>query len=221
VNEIYHEVEGRPDLEFGGVSANNFRFQFQIKHLLILTAVVAVGLTVAQMKIFGAVLAILALVGAGGALAYMDLQQQRRWAAAQRRFLEKYEKRRQFFERRLRPQAGNEQDAPTIYDDLNFGEGPGYAEWATETSGARAPLRFQFSLWQLFLTVTIASLGLGLIYLMGGPANVATLLGFIALGGLFIYAFGFEPPEFVVLSWWFVLLLYIIVSVGAAIATAL
>lgn len=219
VDEIYRDLDGRSDLELVE-QGRNARFQFQIKHLLVLTAVVAVGMTLSQMKMIGAVLTLGALIAAGGTLAYMDLKQQRRWADAQRRFQAKYERRRQFFERRERASAGSAQSPATIYDDLKFGKSPGYPEWASDAERPRAPFRFQFSMWQLMVVMTVAAIVFSLIHLMGGPQNAASLLGFIALVGLFVHAFGLDPPEVVVLGWWLILLLYIVLSVGAAISSA-
>jgi hypothetical protein len=62
---------------------------------------------------------------------------------------------------------------------------------------------------------------LGLIYIMGGAQNAASLLGIIAMFGLIVHMFSFDPPEIFVLGWWIVLLLYIVVSIGAAVWTAI
>ena len=55
--------------------------------------------------------------------------------------------------------------------------------------------RFQFSLRELLMTMTVAAVVLGMIRLFGGPAITASLLGFVSLLGLIILAAGYEPPE--------------------------
>jgi hypothetical protein len=47
------------------------------------------------------------------------------------------------------------------------------------------------------------------------------VLGMIALIGLVVHAIGWDPPEMVVLGWWIVLILYIVLSLGAALSAAL
>jgi hypothetical protein len=221
VDEIYRGMDGRTDGSVGR-DDGEFRFQFQIKHLLVLTAVLSVILALTQVKMFGMVAAVGALAVAGGALGYFELRQQRRWVEAQRRFEEKYERRRQFFEQRARvtSTSNSNKEEVTIYDDLSFGGSPGYAEWTADAQPKREPFHFQFSIRQMFFATTVAAVVFTLIRLVGGPQNAATMLGFIALGGLLIHAFGWDPPEVMVLGWWMVLVLYIVLSIGAAISSA-
>ena len=47
------------------------------------------------------------------------------------------------------------------------------------------------------------------------------MLGVIALTGLLVHAFGWDPPEMVVFGWWMILVLYIVLSIGAAISAGL
>jgi hypothetical protein len=85
---------------------------------------------------------------------------------------------------------------------------------------AREKLRLRFSLREMMLAVTAAAVIFGLIHALGGTANAATLLGFLALVGLVVHALGFEPPGVVVLGWWVILVLYVVLSIVAAMWSA-
>ena len=61
--------------------------------------------------------------------------------------------------------------------------------------------------------MTMAGVIFGVVSVLGGPANTATILGFTALVGLVIHALGFEPPQFIVLGWWMILVLYVLLSI--------
>jgi hypothetical protein len=221
VDEIYREMDGRNN-EHRRRDSEQPGFQFQVKHLLVLTAVVAVLLTIMRFEGFGKVAALAALALASGTLGYFDWREQQRWIAAQRRFQEKYERRRRFFEERARVAAASpsNKEEVTIYDDLSYGSAPGYPDWAADAPAARIQFRFQFSVQQMLIATTVAAVMLMVIQWLGGPQNAASLLGMIALGGLLAHALGFDPPEMVILGWWMVLFLYILLSIGVAISSA-
>jgi hypothetical protein len=46
---------------------------------------------------------------------------------------------------------------------------------------------------------------------------MATILGLIAFAGLVVHAVGFEPQQSVVLGWWFILLLYVLLTIARAV----
>jgi apolipoprotein N-acyltransferase len=94
---------------------------------------------------------------------------------------------------------------------------PDELETARDGHQTRSPYRFQFSLSQFLITITCAALLFGFIQILGGPSNAATLCGFFALGGLVVHALGYEPPEVVAFVWWIMLLMYVGLSVFAAI----
>jgi hypothetical protein len=144
----------------------------------------------------------------------MEYQQHRRWVEAQRRFEEKYERRRRFLESRLKRPEGHA-EVSTIYDDVPFG---GSAEPEAPIAPSRQPFRFQFSMWQLLAAMTGAAVILGFVNFLGGPDKAATLLGFLALGGLLAHAMGAEPPDIVVFAWWLILVMYVFLSLGAVVA---
>jgi hypothetical protein len=64
------------------------------------------------------------------------------------------------------------------------------------------------------IAMTVAAVTLGMIGYFGGPGPTATILGSIALIGLVVQALGFSPPQAVVLSWWFILVLYVVFSIA-------
>jgi hypothetical protein len=217
VDEIYREAGRRTELELGPKALGKFRFQFQVKHLLIATAVLAILLTLWKLEILGTVLGLLLVCGFAAALAVMELREHRQWVEAQRRFEEKYERRRRYLEglnRGPRPKEGD-----TIYDDVPF-QGNVSEPPLVKAPGRPRQLRFQFSMWQLLAAMTVASFVLGAMTILGGPANTATLLGFVALVGLAAHVLGADPPEWVVLGWWMLLVLYVIMSLSAAIVEA-
>ena len=53
----------------------------------------------------------------------------------------------------------------------------------------------------------------GLTYALGGLAATSTVCGLLALVGLVVYAFGYQPPEVVVFVWWSTVLAYVALSI--------
>ena len=89
VDEVYRDVDANRDSEIMQELARrlrSFRFQFQIKHLLILTAVVAVLLTLHKLGV-GLVtfFAFLIMGGVAGLTLYLKLEENKRQEAADRR----------------------------------------------------------------------------------------------------------------------------------------
>jgi hypothetical protein len=216
IDEVYRDLDARRDseiLEKWAERARGYRYQFQIKHLLILTAVIAVLLTLHRLGVnlitffvIGAMLAV------GGLTLYLQWHERKRQQEADRRRERMYAERRAALEgkptRTGSPGGKTPPSAPLPPDELETARGD------VET---RAPYRFQFSLSQFLIAVTCAALLFGFIQLLGGPSNAATLCGFFALGGLVVHALGYEPPEVVAFVWWIMLLMYVGLSVFAAI----
>ncbi|MEX2317931.1 MAG: hypothetical protein WD669_12310, partial [Pirellulales bacterium] len=212
VDEIYRDMARRND-PVSIKLPDTFRFRFQIKHMLIATAVVAIVLTMWRVGMLVNFMGVILLSVLGGALAYVELQEQRRWMEAERRWAEKYERRRQYLERPARPRP-HKAEAATIYDDLPFDSPRPVTEAPLPPS-----FRFQFSLMQLMAAMTLAAVVLGVTHMLGGPAIAAMLLGFIALIGLAVHALGADPPQFVVLGWWLILVLYIMLGLATTIGS--
>jgi hypothetical protein len=218
IDEIYRESDRRPGGEILDDWARNFRigFRFQVKHLLIATAVVAIALALWRLELFGTALVLGLMLSVGGIYLYVLWQEKKQQQEAERRRREMYERNRAYHERLNRaPGRSGTADESTL--DLEVAES---IEVDRQPPG-RPSFRFKFSLWELFVAMTVAAVVLGLVSILGGPANTATMLGFLALIGLVVHAIGFEPPEIVVLGWWLILVLYVLLSIVAVVRDGL
>jgi hypothetical protein len=207
IDQIYRDIENRDTevLDQWLARARGYRFQFQIKHLLILTAVVAVLLTLRHLGVnlitFVVVSGMLLI---GGITLYLQWLEKKRLDEADRR------RHKMYAERRAALNAGAHgtiKPVPPV-DTL--------APVETVEPVARPIYRFRFSLAQFMIAITCAALILGFVTMLGGPSNAATLCGFIALVGLVVHALGYEPPEVVAFVWWMILLMYVGLSITAA-----
>jgi hypothetical protein len=205
IDEIYREADHQRGREILDDWYRGFRgFRFQTKHLLIATAVLAIVLTLWRLALFGTALVILLMLSVGGAYLYVSWQERKQQQEAERRRQEMYARNRAYHEKLNRTPRADEAAADE--------EAP--------TTPARPAFRFHFSLRQLLVAMTVAGVVFGVVSILGGPANTATILGFTALVGLVIHALGFEPPEFIVLGWWMILVLYVLLSIVAVVWNA-
>jgi hypothetical protein len=219
INEVYRDLEANRDSEIlSGWLARlgEFRpgrFQFQIKHLLILTAVLAfvlalrtaLGVGFVTMLIIGFMLAV------AGVSLFLKFEENKRQEQVQRRREKMYADRRA---KQVADAAGT--PAPMDWDagDSNT------VEKAHSTELPWPEFRFQISMSQLFMVTTGAALFLGLGRVVGGAEQIAAFCGLAALAGLVVPAFGLRPPSFVVFAWWMLLLVFVVLSLGTAIWTA-
>lgn len=208
IDQIYRDLDDRRDSEVLRRWFKNFRFQFQIKHLLIATAVVAVLITLGRFLGFGGLLAMVFMVSVLGMTLYLQWEERRRQQQLDRQRRQMYAERRAHFQRQGGATPGGHvppEREPDPVDEF---------EQVRQQSAGRA-LDFRFSLAQLLIAITAAAVVLGGVSLLGGPQNAATLLGLIALAGLGAHALGYEPPGIVAFGWWVLLVLYIAVSIVA------
>ena len=207
IDQIYRDIENRDTevLDEWLSRARGYRFQFQIKHLLILTAIVAVLLTLRHLGVSLITFFVVSgMLLVGGITLYLQWQEKKRLEAADRR------RQKMYAERRAALDAAR--------------HAPGAPVPAVETLSpieevgpvARPVYRFRFSLAQFMIAITCAALILGFVTMLGGPSNAATLCGFIALVGLVVHVLGYEPPEVVAFVWWVMLLMYVGLSITAA-----
>jgi Ca2+/Na+ antiporter len=211
IDKIYREV----DRDRGGEILNDwirdFRgFRFQTKHLLIATAVLAIVLALWRLDLFGTAFVIFLMLSVAGAYFYLSWQESKQQQEAERRIQEMYARNRDYHEklnRAARPLDAAMEDAKDSTE----------SDVAGPATARRPAFQFRFSLGQLLLAMTAAGIVLGIMSLLGGPANTATILGFLALVGLVIHAFGIEPPELVILIWWMILVLYVLLSIAAVV----
>jgi hypothetical protein len=221
VNEVYRDLDANRDTEIVEewlARARSFRYQFQIKHLLILTAVVAVLLMLHEWIGIGKVFLLGFAAAVIGISIYLKLEENKRHEAAARR------RRKMYAERRAAQAAatGVPIEADKFDDDFDDEPAsPGMYDEANSTSAPAPSFRFQFSMGQMLAVVTIASIVLGLGGAFGGLSGLATICGLVALAGIAIPLLGLEVPPMVVFGWWIMLVLYIALSLLTAIFPSL
>jgi hypothetical protein len=216
VDQIYRDLDERQD---GGVIGewlrgfqSGFRggFHFQVKHLLIATAVLAIALTLRRL---GQLLEFVSLATVGGIIGlylYSQWKENQLRAEADHKREAMYARRRAYFDK-SRPSDASLADEVTTATAATGPLTPSVDD-AFHEALAKPKFRFQFSLKQLMTAMIVSAFILGLVRFFGGSAPTATMLGVVALGGLVIHAIGYEPPEIVVLGWWLLLVLYVLLS---------
>lgn len=192
IDQIYREEQGA---EYSGDELA-LRFQFRIKHLMILTAAVAIALSLAQFTNGFTALFVLVLFALAGAHAYFS------WV--ERKRLEEVGARREaMYERHRARAAGGAR--PATEAELKAD-----AELAEAVDEQR--VRVSFSTRDLLIAMSVAAVVLGLGSLVSF-SGLAAVLGFLAIAGLVVYGVGYDPPPAVVTVWWVTLALYIVISV--------
>ena len=218
IDEIYREESRDRGGEILERWVRDFHFRFQIKHLLIATAVISILLTLWKLQVLGIALVILLMLSVAGVYLYLQWQEKKQRDEADRRRREMYERRRAHVDNASRT-ANQDEDQREAVEHAQPAPAPlpSEVDQAWQAAMAEQKFRFRFSVRELMLAITASAVILGLVHALGGPDKAALLLGFVALAGLVIHAVGFEPPEIVVLGWWLVLVLYVMLSIVAAI----
>lgn len=211
IDAIYNEA----DRDYGGELLNdwfrNFRFQFQVKHLLIATAVISIILALVRLQLFWSTFVIGFMLAIAGIYLYMTWVEQKKQAEAARR-------REAIYARRRAKLAANMAGRPLEEDELREESPlPSVVDEIWHESLKKESFRLQFSLRQLLILITVAGLVLGVMNLLGGAAVMASVLGLVALFGLVLYAVGVEAPQLLVLGWWIILVMYVLLSITTAI----
>jgi hypothetical protein len=216
IDAIYHEAGRDRGGEILEQWTRDFKFRFQVKHLLIATAVLAILLTLAKLGVLGTALVILVMLSVAGLYLYLQWQEKKHRDELDRRVRAMYERRRAQLEKPTGPRSTNDAQQPEV-QPAAVAPLPSEADLVWQQSMERQKFRFKFSMFELLGAMTVAAVIFGLIQILGGPQNAATLLGFVALLGLVIHALGFEPPGVVVLGWWLILVMYVLLSIVAVI----
>ena len=208
IDAIYSDYEGRRDAEIIRSWIENFRLRFRVKHLFILTAVVAVLLTMARAGGSGIINAIVVtfIVGIVGVSLYLQWAEQKRQEEADRRRQQMYAERRASFGR------GNVRSREILNADVVGAIIP-----PAEAPSGLPQFHLNIPPKQIVICIVAAVALLSLIAIAVGLHNAAMLCGLAALAGIIINAVGFEPPEVVFFCWWVVLVLYIFLSIFAAV----
>lgn len=215
VEEVYRDFEANRDSEVLAEwveRLRNFRWQFQVRHLLVLTAVVALLLAIRQWMNWGTILIVGIMLAVAGVSLVLKLEENKRQEEADRR------RRKMYAERRARQ---NTQNAPPVSMHDEEEDEPEPVRNPAAPAAAERSFHFQFSLSQLLAVTTIAAVLLGLGGAIGGMPGLATLCGVLALAGLLIPVLGISPPAVAVFAWWVVLALYVVLSLSAALWVAL
>lgn len=218
IDEVYREAERNRGTEILENWARNFHYQFHISHLLIATAVLTIAIAVAKLGYLMPAIAILIIGSITGLYFYLNLQDRRQQAEAYQKRQELYAKRRERFQAKGTKTADDEPLAPVELTPPPLATSPNEAADMWEEAPAPEPVRIRFSLRSLMIAMTVAALSLGMIRYFGGPGPTATILGLIAVAGLVVHAIGFEPPQSLILGWWFILLLYVLFTIVGAVS---
>ncbi len=221
IDDIYRDAGRQRSDEILESWVRNFKFRFQTKHLLVATAVLAILLTLYKLELLGTGIVLFAMFSVAGLYFYLQWQEKKAEAEATRRREELYARRRAEMQNKLGT-SGAKTAGGIAADTLAAGNA--LSNNAGDTWDAATPregFRFRFSVAELMIAMTTAAVVFGLVRILGGPSNTATVLGFVALIGLVAHATGFEPPGIIVLGWWFILVLYVCLSILAAVFPAL
>jgi hypothetical protein len=188
VDEVVAQMGPHSDLG-GDFEFSGWRdFRFTTRHLLILTAVLAVIFTifrVAEMSCNAVFWLGVVALAAGWYWVYRE------------------EKRREAERQRQRTVILKSFGREAELTEESSGEGQ---------LGHGYEFKFSFSLKQLFITMTATAVVIWILTFI--PSQVfSLLLGVIAVAGIVAVMAGFEAPPVLVLAWWILLVLYILVSI--------
>jgi hypothetical protein len=214
IDQIYRDAEPLREFEIPKDLADKFRFQFQLKHLLIATAALAFLLTLYQLHVLWTTLVIAFMLAVFVATAYVEWVERKRQANADR-------KRHEMYAARRAQAASNLGRQPAATESTSITTSPSLDGERVAPTSLRSQRRFQFTLGQLFTAITIAAILLAIIIALGGPQPAAVFFGMLALGGIVYHALGFEVPEVVAFAWFVMLVLYVLLSISAAVWTAI
>jgi small-conductance mechanosensitive channel len=217
IDEVYRDAERNRGTEILENWARNFHYRFHIKHVLIATAVVVIGIALAQFSYFVPAITILVIGSIVGLYFYLNWHERQQQAEAYEKRQEMYAKRRERMLAKGGTPVDDEPLAPIELTAPTVSSSPNAATDMWDESPAPESVPIRFSLRSLMIAITVAAVILGMIYFLGGPGPTATILGLIAFVGLVIHAVGFEPPQSLILGWWFILLLYVLLTIVGAV----
>ena len=207
VDELYEGHINYSDLELDLSGLKSFRFT--TRTLLLITSVLAIGMTI-RLVLGGCMAIFLGMIAAVSMGWYWVAQLDRQ------KELERARRREEFFANQGNPKAPAAASTAPAMPSSPFDPEPAVAA-AAEPVEKRPffDVKVAFSMKELFLTMTVAAVAMGLAMLM--PLSIlAMLLGLIALGGLVANTAGYEPPRLVVLGWWLLMDFYLAVGLFAA-----
>jgi hypothetical protein len=212
IDEIYKEAERDRGDEILQAWLRNFKFRFGLRELLTITAILALAVALVQLQLFWTAVIVLFGLSVASLYFYLMLQERKHQAEADRKREAIYAKRREKLKAQAPGQPAPARDATPVEIAPDVSESMNEIATSLEPPVEREPLRFQFSMRELAIAITVSAISLGLVRFIGGPTVAATLFGAIAIAGLLAFVTRFEPPNFVLLSWWVILLMYVVLT---------
>lgn len=206
VDELYegHSDYSDLDLDLSGLKS----FRFTTRTLLLLTAIVAIGMTIRLM--FGGCMVIFVGMMAAVAVGWYWVSRLER-----EKEVERARRREEFFASRGTagaPAAGAAAAATPAKPASPFDETAAVgAEAATPAEPEKLPffdVKFAFSTQELLITMTAVAVAFGLLTWIT-PSQSPKILGAIALAGLVTLGAGFQPHRLIVLGWGVLMAIYV------------
>jgi hypothetical protein len=215
IDEVYREADRHRGEEIVENWIRNFHFRFHVKHLLFATAAAAIVVAAAKLNFLVPAAMFLLIASIAGLYLYLNWQDSKQQAEAEAKREELFAKRREQLQSIGKAPAGAEPQRSNEPDTSAAMPPDPAADMWTEAPEPE-PFRIRFSVRSLLIAMTVAAVSLGMISILGsGP--MATILGLIAVAGLVVHALGFEPSQPVILGWWFILLLYVLLTIAGAV----
>jgi hypothetical protein len=216
IDEVYRDADRSRSTEILENWVRNFHYRFHIKHVLISTAIATIVIAVSKLGYLGLTITTLVVGSIAGLYLYLNWEDSKQQAEAEAKREELYAKRRKQMLSPGKAASEAEPIAPVELTPPSAVLSPSEAPDMWEAEPEPEPFSFNFSLRSLMIAVTVAAVSLGMIHFLGGPGPTATILGAIAFVGLIALALGFAPPQPLILSWWFILLLYVLLTIAGA-----
>lgn len=201
VDELMREDQRHLEIEVIDDWIRNFRFRFQVKHMLAATAVLAILISVAHYRP-GTMMLLVGMAFVGGVLTYLAWKEKEHEAAMDERRRQLYAQRRAQVGRNLPPQSAPSDAAQDI---------PAIDTAPPKSSFVQRLLTF-CSPRELLIASVGSAILLALLGGLFGAAVMATCLGIVALVGVVVQALGIDMPRIVALGWWLLLVLYVLMS---------
>jgi hypothetical protein len=212
IEEIYREAERDRGGEILQNWVRNFKFRFGLRELLIATAMLALAVALVQLQLFWTAVIVLFGMSVASLYFYLTLQERKHQEEVARKRDAIYARRREKFAARAPGHIKPPADATPVEITPEVSQSMNEIASVIEPPVEREPLRFQFSMRDLAIAITVSAILLGLVRFVGGPTVAATLFGAVAIAGLVAFVTRFEPPQVVLFGWWVVLLMYVLLT---------
>jgi hypothetical protein len=217
IDEVYRDADRSRGTEILENWVRNFHYRFHIKHVLIATAIATIVIAVAKLGYLGLTITTLVVGSIAGLYLYLNWEDRKQQAEADAKREQLYAQRRRQMQSSGKVPPSAEPIAPLELTPPTSVSSPDEPADMWEVEPEPEPITFNFSLRTVMIAATVAAICLGVIHFFGGPGPTAIILGMIAFVGLIALVLGFVPPISLILSWWFILLLYVLLSIAGAV----